>query len=604
MGDKPDSMADISEDRASSKKVGILRALIPFFSPYKLLVFVALTALFITATVSLALPIAARRVIDGFALGDTTLLNKYFLAAIGMAAIFALGTGLRYYMVTRLGERVVADLRKSIFDRMIGMSPAYYEKLMTGEVLSRITTDTTLILSVIGSSASWLLRNSLMMSGGLVMMLWTSPKLTGLVLLIVPLILGPILILGRRLRRLSRDNQDWIAASSGKASEGLLSVQTVQAFTHEIRSAFEFSQIIEKSFDSAKARIKLRAFITMTIIFVVFSGVMGVLWVGAIDVRSGTTSAGELVQFVIYATIVASSTAALSELWAELQRAAGATERLVELLNAQDSVVDPECPKEPIVGTIKFKNVSFSFPSRPELSALNAINFTIEPGATIALVGPAGAGKSTIIQLLQRFFDPQLGVISFGGVNLTEMDRSEFRKFMSIVPQDPVIFASSAYDNILFGRPDAKHPEVVGAAKSAAAHDFISKLPDGYDSFVGERGVMLSGGQKQRIAIARAILRDAPILLLDEATSALDSESEALVQQAFEKISKDRTTLVVAHRLATVKKADRILVMDKGQIISEGTHSELVSQGGLYSRLAELQFSDGSIAKKKFMKTV
>ena len=604
MGDKPDSMADISEDRASSKKVGILRALIPFFSPYKLLVFVALTALFITATVSLALPVAARRVIDGFAQGDTTLLNKYFLAAIGMAAIFALGTGLRYYMVTRLGERVVADLRKSIFDRMIGMSPAYYEKLMTGEVLSRITTDTTLILSVIGSSASWLLRNSLMMSGGLVMMLWTSPKLTGLVLLIVPLILGPILILGRRLRRLSRDNQDWIAASSGKASEGLLSVQTVQAFTHEIRSAFEFSQIIEKSFDSAKARIKLRAFITMTIIFVVFSGVMGVLWVGAIDVRSGTTSAGELVQFVIYATIVASSTAALSELWAELQRAAGATERLVELLNAQDSVVDPECPKEPIVGTIKFKKVSFSFPSRPELSALNEINFTIEPGETIALVGPSGAGKSTIIQLLQRFFDPQLGVISFGGVNLTEMDRSEFRKFMSVVPQDPVIFASSAYDNILFGRPDAKHPEVVGAAKSAAAHDFISKLPDGYDSFVGERGVMLSGGQKQRIAIARAILRDAPILLLDEATSALDSESEALVQQAFERISKDRTTLVVAHRLATVKKADRILVMDKGQIIAEGTHSELITQGGLYSRLAELQFSDGFIAKKKFMKTV
>ena len=604
MGDKPDSMVDISEDRASSKKVGILRALIPFFSPYKLLVFVALTALFITATVSLALPIAARRVIDGFALGDTTLLNKYFLAAVGMAAIFALGTGLRYYMVTRLGERVVADLRKSIFDRMIGMSPAYYEKLMTGEVLSRITTDTTLILSVIGSSASWLLRNSLMMSGGLVMMLWTSPKLTGLVLLIVPLILGPILILGRRLRRLSRDNQDWIAASSGKASEGLLSVQTVQAFTHEIRSAFEFSQIIEKSFDSAKARIKLRAFITMTIIFVVFSGVMGVLWVGAIDVRSGTTSAGELVQFVIYATIVASSTAALSELWAELQRAAGATERLVELLNAQDSVVDPECPKEPIVGTIKFNKVSFSFPSRPELSALNEINFTIEPGETIALVGPSGAGKSTIIQLLQRFFDPQLGVISFGGVNLTEMDRSEFRKFMSIVPQDPVIFASSAYDNILFGRPDAKHPEVVGAAKSAAAHDFISKLPDGYDSFVGERGVMLSGGQKQRIAIARAILRDAPILLLDEATSALDSESEALVQQAFERISKDRTTLVVAHRLATVKRADRILVMDKGQIIAEGPHSELVSQGGLYSRLAELQFSDGYIAKKKFMKTV
>jgi len=597
-------MVDILEDRPSSKKVGVLRALVPYFVPYKFLVILALLALVITATVSLTLPVAARKVIDGFSAGNYTLLNQYFLAAVGIAAIFALGTGLRYYIVTRLGERVVADLRSAIFSRMIGMSPAYYEALMTGEVLSRITTDTTLILSVIGSSASWLLRNMLMMSGGLAMMLWTSPKLTGLVLLIVPLILGPILILGRRLRGLSRENQDWIAASSAKASEGLLSVQTVQAFTHEIRTALEFSEVIERAFDSAKARIKVRALITMIIIFVVFSGVMGVLWVGAIDVRSGITSAGELVQFVIYATIVASSTAALSELWAELQRAAGATERLVELLNAEDTVVDPETPKAPIVGPIKFKNVSFSFPTRPDVSALNKVSFIINPGETVALVGPSGAGKSTIIQMLQRFFDPQFGKISFGDVDLSEMDRSAFRKFMSIVPQDPVIFASSAYDNILFGRPGAERSEVVQAAKSAAAHDFISELPNGYESFVGERGVMLSGGQKQRIAIARAILRDAPVLLLDEATSALDSESEALVQNAFESLSKDRTTLVVAHRLATVKNSDRILVMEKGQIIAQGTHSELISQGGLYSRLAQLQFSEDFNSEKKLKKIV
>ena len=597
-------MVDILEDRPSSKKVGVLRALVPYFAPYKFLVILALLALVITATVSLTLPVAARKVIDGFSAGNYTLLNQYFLAAVGIAAIFALGTGLRYYIVTRLGERVVADLRSAIFSRMIGMSPAYYEALMTGEVLSRITTDTTLILSVIGSSASWLLRNMLMMSGGLAMMLWTSPKLTGLVLLIVPLILGPILILGRRLRGLSRENQDWIAASSAKASEGLLSVQTVQAFTHEIRTALEFSEVIERAFDSAKARIKVRALITMIIIFVVFSGVMGVLWVGAIDVRSGITSAGELVQFVIYATIVASSTAALSELWAELQRAAGATERLVELLNAEDTVVDPETPKAPIVGPIKFENVSFSFPTRPDVSALNKVSFIINPGETVALVGPSGAGKSTIIQMLQRFFDPQFGKISFGDVDLSEMDRSAFRKFMSIVPQDPVIFASSAYDNILFGRPGAERSEVIKAAKSAAAHDFISELPNGYESFVGERGVMLSGGQKQRIAIARAILRDAPVLLLDEATSALDSESEALVQNAFESLSKDRTTLVVAHRLATVKNSDRILVMEQGQIIAQGTHSELISQGGLYSRLAQLQFSEDFNSEKKLKKIV
>ena len=592
MSETPNSAADIKEDRASSKQLGILRALVPYFAPYKLLVFLALSALTLTAGVSLVLPLAARRVVDGFSVGDADLLNTYFVGAIFVAGVFALGTGLRYYVVTRLGERVVADIRKAVFDKMIGMSPAYFEKLMTGEVLSRITTDTTLILSVVGSSASWLLRNMLMMSGGLIMMLWTSPKLTGLVLLIVPFILGPILALGRKLRRLSRENQDWIAASSGKASESLLSVQTVQAFTHEARSAAEFSDVTEKAFDSAKARIVVRAMITMIIIFVAFSGVMGVLWVGASDVRVGSMTVGQLVQFVIYATIVASSTAALSELWSELQRAAGATERLVELLNAQDSLADPIAPITPIAGAIVFDKVQFTFPNRPNVLALDDVSFAIQPGEIVALVGPSGAGKSTIIQMIQRFYDPQKGEITFGGNTLPEMERSAFRQFMALVPQDPVIFATSAYDNILFGRPGAEHDEVIAAAKSAAAHSFISALPEGYDSYVGERGVMLSGGQKQRIAIARAILRDAPVLLLDEATSALDAESEAAVQLALDELSKTRTTLVVAHRLATVKKADRILVMDNGCIVAQGTHSELVAQEGLYARLARLQFTE------------
>lgn len=584
-----------TNDRESSRKVGSLRALIPFFKPYQVWVLVAMLALLMSAAVSLALPVAARRVIDNFNTNDLSELNLYFMAAIGIAVVFAASTGLRYYVVTRLGERVIADVRKRIFDNMIAMSPAFFEKLMTGEVLSRITTDTTLLLSVVGSSLSWFLRNILLLVGGLSLMLWTSPKLTLMVLLIIPLILLPILGLGRRLRTLSRENQDWIAASSGQASEVLQSVQTVQAFTHEALSRSKFSDVTEKSYGSAKARIKLRAIITMSIIFVVFAGILGVLWIGAVDVRSGVMSAGELVQFVIYAGIVASSAAALSELWTELQRAAGATERLVELMQAKDTLSDPENPQVTQKAELSFNDVTFRFPSRPDVAALDGVSFDVKPGETVALVGPSGAGKSTVIQMALRFFDPEAGAIHLGGIDLRDMAREEFRKHIALVPQDPVIFADTALENIRFGRPDATIEDVKAAAKAAAAHDFIEALPDGYDSYVGERGVMLSGGQKQRIAIARAILRDAPVLLLDEATSALDAESEAAVQAAFEDLARDRTTLVVAHRLATVKSADRILVMDKGQIVAQGTHDALVAEGGLYARLARLQFTADSV---------
>ncbi|WP_372604894.1 ABC transporter transmembrane domain-containing protein [Actibacterium sp.] len=589
--------SDILEEREKSKRIGALRGLAPFIAPYMTLVALAGIALVLTATVSLVLPLAVRRVIDGFETGDVQLLNSYFIAALAIAGLLALGTGARYYLVTRLGERVVADIRKAVFDRMIGMSPAFYERIMTGEVLSRITTDTTLILSVIGSSVSVALRNVLLFSGGLVLMMLTSAKLTGLVLLIVPAVVVPIIVLGRRLRQLSRENQDWIAASSGSASEALLSVQTVQAFTHETISRARFAKVTEQAFDSARRRVSTRAVMTTIVIFLVFAGVVGVLWMGMRDVYAGGMSRGELVQFVIYSVMVAGAVGALSEIWGELQRAAGATERLIELLNSDDSVVDPSQPAalpQPVRGELTFDNVTFHYPTRPEQSALEGINLRVNAGETVALVGPSGAGKTTIIQLVQRFYDPQEGRVLLDGVPLTDLSRSEFRRSVALVPQDPVIFADTARENIRFGRPDASDAEVEVAARAAAAHEFLSRLPDGYDSYVGERGVMLSGGQKQRIAIARAILRDAPVLLLDEATSALDAESERLVQRAVDDMAQGRTTIIVAHRLATVKKADRIVVFDEGRIVAEGTHDALVAEDGLYARLARLQFTDGT----------
>ncbi|MGP9788499.1 ABC transporter transmembrane domain-containing protein [Roseinatronobacter sp. NSM] len=590
-------MSDItqsSDTRAKSRNIGALHGLWPFMRPYRGLLAAALLALVATATIMLMLPLAVRRVVDGFEAREMELLNQYFGAALGLAVLLAIGTGLRYYLVTRLGERIVADIRKALFARVIDRSPAFYERIMTGEVLSRLTTDTTLIQSVIGSSVSIALRNALMLLGGLVLLGLTSAKLTGFVLLMVPAIIVPIVVMGRKLRSLSRENQDWIAASSGNASEALLSVQTVQANTHEAASRAAFDRVTEISFDVARKRILTRAVLTVIVIFLVFAGILGTLWVGARDVSAGVMTPGELAQFVIYAVIVAGSVGALSEIWSELQRAAGATERLVELLTAIDTIQDPATPvplPRPTRGEVRFENVTFHYPTRPGQQALQNVSLTIAAGETVALVGPSGAGKTTILQLLLRFYDPASGKIRIDGQNLRDMARADFRRALALVPQDPVIFATSAMDNIRFGRPGASDSEVIAAAKAANADDFLNRLPDGYLTELGERGVMLSGGQKQRIAIARAILRDAPILLLDEATSALDAESEAAVQRAVDHLSRDRTTIVIAHRLATVKQANRIIVFDEGRIAATGTHDELVAEGGLYARLARLQFT-------------
>ena len=580
-------------EREKGRNISSLFLLASFFKPYYLNLILASLVLILTAGISLTFPIAIRRVVDGFFSNSTSLMDYYFAAAFGLASLLALGTALRFYLVTRLGERVVADIRKALFNKVISMSPGFYERLLTGEILSRITTDTTLILSVVSSSVSLALRNFLLLIGGLFFMFLTSIKLSIMVLLLVPIMVVPILAMGRRLRKLSRESQSRIADSSGMASEMLLASSTIQAFNYVKNARDNFSDIIDKSFFIAKKRILVRSIITALIIFVVFVGIVAVLWVGARDVRLGIISPGYLVQFVIYSGFVAGAVAALSEIFGELQRAAGATDRIIEILKSQDPVKQLQNikyidRKNKIL--IDFKNVTFSYPSRPNEIVFNDLNFFIGEGNTLALVGPSGAGKSSIFQILLRFYEFTKGSVKIAGLSIKEIDTQTLRDLFAFVPQEPAIFANSVLENIRFGRPDANNKEVEDAAKKSAAHEFIMGLPEGYDTFVGERGVLLSVGEKQRIAIARAFLRNSPILLLDEPTASLDAESEGLIQRALKNLSKSKTVIVIAHRLSTVKKADKILVLEKGNIVSEGTHAELIKKNGTYAKLAKLQF--------------
>lgn len=573
------------------QKLTPLGGLLPFMRPYRGRFVLAGLSLLVAAGATLLLPVAFRYLID-HAFTQRQAVDGYFLALFGLASVLALFTALRFYLVSWLGERVTADLRSAVYRHVVGMSPEYFETLQTGEVLSRLTTDTTLVQTVVGTSLSMGLRNVLLMLGGLVMLAVTSPSLTGYILLTLLLVIVPILVYGRRVRALSRSSQDRIADSSAMAGEALNAVQTVQAFAQEGHEVARFDASVTRSFDTALARIVARSQLTALVILLVFGAIVFVLWLGAHAVLAGQMSSGQLAQFILYAVVTAGAIGAVAEVWGDLQRAAGATERLLALLAQRSPVQPPAQPQwlSPEGEGLQLDNVTFAYPSRPGQPSLQGLNLQVRPGEHVALVGPSGAGKTTLFQLLLRFYDPQVGRIRLNGVAIDQLDPAALRRHIGIVLQDTVIFAASALENIRYGRPDASDDEVIAAARAAAAHDFIEKLPEGYHSFLGERGVRLSGGQRQRIAIARAILKNPPILLLDEATSALDAESEQLVQQALEHAAAGRTTLVIAHRLATVKQADRIIVLEGGRIVAEGRHEALLQSSPLYARLAALQF--------------
>ena len=593
--EQPSSRTGVDARRPGAASLRPLAALLPFASRHRRVIIFASIALLVAATATLAVPMAVRRVIDhGFSAVDARLVDNYFMMMIAVVAVLAIASAARFYFVTWLGERVVADLRRAVFAHLLVLSPAFYDEMRTGEVVSRLAADTTQIKAAFGTGASIALRNLVLFIGGVVMMVVTSPELTGLVLLALPPIVVPLILIGRWVRRLSRGAQDTLADSSAHASEHLAGIRTVQAFSREALAQCVFDERVEEAFLAARLRTRARAVLTTLVIFLVFSSVVLILWWGASHVLAGHLTGGELGQFVLYAVFAAGALGELSQVWGEIQLAAGAAERLSELLAVAPGITTPDEPDdlpEPAQGAVSFEGVTFAYAARGKTPAISDVSFSVAPGERVAIVGPSGAGKSTIFQLLLRFYDAEAGRILIDGVEITRARLADWRRRIAIVPQETMVFSASALDNIRFARPEASEADVRAAARAALADDFIEALPEGYHSPLGERGVKLSGGERQRIAIARAILSGAPILLLDEATSALDAQSEQIVQKALERLMAGRTTLVIAHRLATVQGADRILVLDRGRIVAEGTHDALVAEDGLYGELARLQFA-------------